>query len=852
VSVVHGGSNCTPPFIERQSEMKLRSAVLGLLGILFPSLALAQTCPQILYKVVSAASYQLQPIDNCAWVEFVNTGAITVVLPDPSGFNPAFFTTLIADNGGALTLSSGSSATVNLGTSLTLGTNGGANLKIFSRNWLAFSGGGGGGSGSGTVASGTAGQIAEYGATGTTVRGATVSGDVTYATGGAFSIGAGKVTNAMLAGLIDLTSKVTGALPSANMVACTSTVGGRVPTPPNDATQYLDGTCAFSTPPGTAVVFVGPITAGSANTYTQAVTTPTGFTLTDGYVVRTRINATNTAASTLAVNGLAAKAIKTNTATGIAALAGGELIAALEYDFTYNTTCTCFVVQTLPLGAVVAGTTQTITAAQWATTTVFDVTTASQTLTVPVSTGLSPNGMVVVKADSQSVTITATSPDTINGGGAGGSVTIPSGVLALLTTDGAGHLYVNVGQTIPVGANPTATAGSAAVNGSASTFMRSDGAPALPVASSSVFGIAKVDNTTITASGGVISAVGGGSGGGLLQYSDNGLTLTAGTRYVPVGGSGVPSTTEADYSTKAPSALTVNNLQVNLSADPGSGQTLAVTLRKNGSDTTLTCTVTGPLTPPAAVCQDLTHSIAIAQNDLINWKVVTTGTFVATPSLTILANSGTTNNGITGSGTANTVGKFTGSASEGNSSITDDGTTVTMTAGAVVAGASGTLGSLKMGNATSGTATLQPVTGALGTVTASLPANTGTIAELNLNQAWTAGQAVTPDTATQCGTQSAAGTMTPNFALSNSCVATFGAGNLTIANPTNVKAGQTWILSLTQDGTGSRTVTWGSQYKWAGGTAPTLSTAASAKDVISCFSDTTTTHNCTLAVKGAS
>lgn len=345
------------------------------------------------------------------------------------------------------------------------------------------------------------------------------------------------------------------------------------------------------------------------------------------------------------------------------------------------------------------------------------------------------------------------------------------------------------------------------------------------------------------------TSAGAAGGGGLLQYSDNGLTLTAGTRYVPVGGSGTPSTTEADYSTKAPSALTVNNLQVNLSADPGAGQTLVVTLRKAGADQTLTCTVTGG---GGAVCQDLTHSVSVAQNDLIDWKVVTTGTFVATPSLTILANSGTTNNGITGSGTANTVTKFTGSASAGNSSITDDGTTVTMTAGVVVAGASGTLGSLKMGNATSGTVTLAPVTGALGTVTASLPANTGTIAELNLNQSWTAGQAVTPDTATQCGTQSAAGTMTPNFALSNSCVATFGAGNLTIANPTNVKAGQTWLLSLTQDGTGSRTVTWGSQYKWAGGTAPTLSTAASSKDVISCFSDTTTTHNCVLAVKGAS
>lgn len=64
--------------------------------------------------------------------------------------------------------------------------------------------------------------------------------------------------------------------------------------------------------------------------------------------------------------------------------------------------------------------------------------------------------------------------------------------------------------------------------------------------------------------------------------------------------------------------------------------------------------------------------------------------------------------------------------------------------GALTLGASGTLGSVTMGNATTGTVTIRPVTGALGTVTASLPANTGTIAELNLAQTWTAAQTINP------------------------------------------------------------------------------------------------------------
>jgi hypothetical protein len=52
----------------------------------------------------------------------------------------------------------------------------------------------------------------------------------------------------------------------------------------------------------------------------------------------------------------------------------------------------------------------------------------------------------------------------------------------------------------------------------------------------------------------------------------------------------------------------------------------------------------------------------------------------------------------------------------------------TANAGALTLGASGTAGSVTMGNATSGTITLQPVTGALGSITASIPAHTGNVA----------------------------------------------------------------------------------------------------------------------------
>jgi hypothetical protein len=57
-------------------------------------------------------------------------------------------------------------------------------------------------------------------------------------------------------------------------------------------------------------------------------------------------------------------------------------------------------------------------------------------------------------------------------------------------------------------------------------------------------------------------------------------------------------------------------------------------------------------------------------------------------------------------------------------------------------------------------------------------------------------------------------------------------GNRTLANPTNVKSGQAGFIRVTQDLTGARTLSFGSSYKFAGGSAPTLTTSANATDLL--------------------
>lgn len=119
---------------------------------------------------------------------------------------------------------------------------------------------------------------------------------------------------------------------------------------------------------------------------------------------------------------------------------------------------------------------------------------------------------------------------------------------------------------------------------------------------------------------------------------------------------------------------------------------------------------------------------------------------------------------------------------------------------------------------------------AIGTNVQAYDANT---AKTNVVQSFSVAQRGTVSTLTD-GT-----TITPDFASANNFSLTIG-GNRTLANPSNLTAGQSGVIVITQDGTGSRTLAYGSYWKFSSGTAPTLTTTASAVDVLAYYVESST------------
>lgn len=221
-----------------------------------------------------------------------------------------------------------------------------------------------------------------------------------------------------------------------------------------------------------------------------------------------------------------------------------------------------------------------------------------------------------------------------------------------------------------------------------------------------------------------------------------------------------------------------------------------------------------------------------------------TGTFTYTVvsssdirgNISVAAGSGLTYNSSTGVLGTSAIpnGQLANSAiTLGSTSVSLGGTATSIagltavTATTVNAGTGGTVFS----GSTSGTTTLKATATASGTLT--LPAATSTVAVLGVSQSFTAGQSGAISVLTD------GATITPDFSVANNFSVTL-AGNRTLANPTNLTAGQSGSIVITQDATGSRTLSYGTYWKFAGGTAPTLTTTAAAVDVLVYYVESST------------
>ena len=163
----------------------------------------------------------------------------------------------------------------------------------------------------------------------------------------------------------------------------------------------------------------------------------------------------------------------------------------------------------------------------------------------------------------------------------------------------------------------------------------------------------------------------------------------------------------------------------------------------------------------------------------------------------------------------------------------------------IVAGTTSVLGVVQLTDSTSSTSTTTAATpnavkSAYDLADAALPKTGGTMTGaitfaagqtitgyglLDGAQTWTKGQRGEITALTD------GATITADFADSNNFSVTLG-GNRTLANPSNIVAGQSGCIWITQDGTGSRTLAYGTDWEFTGGTAPTLTTTAGAVDCL--------------------
>jgi hypothetical protein len=296
---------------------------------------------------------------------------------------------------------------------------------------------------------------------------------------------------------------------------------------------------------------------------------------------------------------------------------------------------------------------------------------------------------------------------------------------------------------------------------------------------------------------------------------------------------------------------TADAFETTLSAvDPTADRTITL---PNVSGTVVTTgdtgTVTGTMIADNTIVNaEIASNAAIAYSKLaltgsiVNADIAT-GAAIVDTKLATISTAGKVANSATTAASANTASAIVARDASGNFSA---GTITAALSGNASTATALQTGRTIQGVTFDGTANITVLTAGTGiSVSGTAVTNTGVLS-VNGSTGAVSNVAVTNTaqsfSAAQRGTVSAltdGATITPDFAVANNFSVTL-AGNRTLANPSNLTAGQTGTIVITQDATGSRTLAYGSNWKFPGGTAPTLTTTANAVDVISYYVESAT------------
>jgi len=314
-----------------------------------------------------------------------------------------------------------------------------------------------------------------------------------------------------------------------------------------------------------------------------------------------------------------------------------------------------------------------------------EATTTTSTLTLPQVTGITASNFpfLTQNLNSGNETLTANAADSIDGGATGGSATVLPNFAAFVYQDSSsapGNWWtVKVPTFSAFGASCAVLNWSTTSGFTCNSFQGNGAKVQLSTGSTTLNDCVKFDTNGNTVDAGSACGAGGSTtNAGSAGSTGVGIVLN-GTSFAPLYGqySSIIST-EANADLAFATAITVSKLYIDLGTATGASQTVVATLRKNGANTAVTCTVGNA----AQTCTDTTHSVTTVAGDLLDWQLVL-NTLTLTSNVSIGSQVGSAVQ--TYSGNTTTAASVSGALTSGDSVKVDASGNLIDTGSAAVA-----------------------------------------------------------------------------------------------------------------------------------------------------------------------